>query len=263
MAAERSTGDAATDIKATAAAAAVDDATAGITAALESNALKAEEQQGREHESDTDEDNQFEDALEQEEETDGDNNNNSEEEEHELKAPPATEQSDAIASVTAHQSVQEEVAASTPSDDQVVISRKASDSTDSTAPISSNKEEATKQSVKKSSPTTAVTKEELAPRQVPVPRHEQSQQQRPATARSAISKKPFVPLPPSKNWRTMALRSNGQLSRIMQAALLKTLLHAIRRGSAEGVKVAIERGVSLQYIDSRSRNLIMYVDELE
>jgi hypothetical protein len=43
----------------------------------------------------------------------------------------------------------------------------------------------------------------------------------------------------------------------MQAALLKTLLHAIRRGSAEGVKVAIERGVMTQYIDSRSRNLLM------
>lgn len=71
------------------------------------------------------------------------------------------------------------------------------------------------------------------------------------------SSKPFVPLPASKNWRTMALRSNGKINRIVQAALLKTLLHAIRRGSVEGVRVAIERGVALQYVDSRGRNLIM------
>uniref|UniRef100_K3W765 Uncharacterized protein n=1 Tax=Globisporangium ultimum (strain ATCC 200006 / CBS 805.95 / DAOM BR144) TaxID=431595 RepID=K3W765_GLOUD len=69
--------------------------------------------------------------------------------------------------------------------------------------------------------------------------------------------KPFVPLAPPKNWRTMALRSNGKINRIVQAALLKTLLHAIRRGSAEGVRVAIERGVVTQYIDNRGRNLVM------
>lgn len=275
MVAERSTGDADTDVKAAAATAHVDDAdTAGATAdaAAESNGLKAEEQEGGTHESDADEDNQFEDSLEQEEgtETEGADNNNSNsesiEEEDELKAAaPAMEQSesDAANSVTAHQSVEEDEVASTPSD-QVVISCKASgDSTVSTAPISGKEEQSAAPSPKKTSPaTTEATKEEPAPRQLPsAPRHEQqSQQQRPATARSATStNKPFVPLPPSKNWRTMALRSNGQLSRIMQAALLKTLLHAIRRGSAEGVKVAIERGVSLQYIDSRSRNLIMYV----
>lgn len=79
------------------------------------------------------------------------------------------------------------------------------------------------------------------------------------TTITTTASKPFVPLPASKNWRTMALRSTGKLSRLMQAALLKTLLHAIRRGSAEGVKVAIERGVMTQYIDGRSRNLLMYV----
>lgn len=98
----------------------------------------------------------------------------------------------------------------------------------------------------------------LAADQLPQSTATTTRHERPATARSAS--KPFVPLPPSKNWRTMALRSNGKLNRLMQAALLKTLLHAIRCGSAEGVKVAIERGVTLQYIDSRSRNLVMYVE---
>lgn len=115
-------------------------------------------------------------------------------------------------------------------------------------------------------PPPAEPEEELLESKRPVPvavaaaleEQLETSQPRPATARSSSSSsKPFAPLPASKNWRTMALRSNGKLSRLMQAALLKTLLHAIRRGSAEGVKVAIERGVALQYIDSRNRNLIM------
>lgn len=81
------------------------------------------------------------------------------------------------------------------------------------------------------------------------------------TPRISISSKPFEPLGAApKNWRQRALRpTNGKLNRIVQAALLKTLLHAIRRGSVEGVRVAIERGVMVQYIDSRQRNLLMYV----
>lgn len=81
------------------------------------------------------------------------------------------------------------------------------------------------------------------------------------TPRVSISSKPFEPLGTApKNWRQRALRpTNGKLNRIVQAALLKTLLHAIRRGSVEGVRVAIERGVMVQYIDSRQRNLLMYV----
>jgi hypothetical protein len=54
------------------------------------------------------------------------------------------------------------------------------------------------------------------------------------------------------------LRSNAKINRLVQAALLKTLIHAIRRGSVEGVRVAIERGVLVQYLDNRQRNLIMY-----
>lgn len=53
------------------------------------------------------------------------------------------------------------------------------------------------------------------------------------------------------------IRSNAKISRLVQAALLKTLIHAIRRGSVEGVRVAIERGVLVRYLDSRNRNLIM------
>ncbi|ETN05169.1 hypothetical protein, variant [Phytophthora nicotianae INRA-310] len=83
---------------------------------------------------------------------------------------------------------------------------------------------------------------------------------RPATARSAesssITRRPFVPLA-SKSWRVRAMQSNTQLTRLMKAALLQTLLHAIRTGSVEGVKVAIERGVQVQYLDSRQRNLVM------
>ncbi|KAI9995509.1 hypothetical protein PInf_012574 [Phytophthora infestans] len=83
---------------------------------------------------------------------------------------------------------------------------------------------------------------------------------RPATARSAesssVTRRPFVPLA-SKSWRVRAMQSNTHLTRLMKAALLQTLLHAIRTGSVEGVKVAIERGVQVQYLDSRQRNLVM------
>ncbi|RLN86115.1 hypothetical protein BBJ28_00018639 [Nothophytophthora sp. Chile5] len=84
---------------------------------------------------------------------------------------------------------------------------------------------------------------------------------RPSTARSANStatvRRPFVPLT-TKSWRLRAMQSNTQITRLVKAALLQTLLHAIRCGSVEGVKVAIERGVQVQYLDSRQRNLIMY-----
>eukprot|EP00644_Phytophthora_capsici_P002221 jgi/Phyca11/568002/estExt2_Genewise1.C_PHYCAscaffold_270228 len=83
---------------------------------------------------------------------------------------------------------------------------------------------------------------------------------RPATARSAestsVTRRPFVPLA-SKSWRVRAMESNTQITRLMKAALLQTLLHAIRIGSVEGVKVAIERGVQVQYLDNRQRNLVM------
>lgn len=73
---------------------------------------------------------------------------------------------------------------------------------------------------------------------------------------SSITRRPFVPLA-SKSWRVRAMQSNTQITRLMKAALLQTLLHAIRTGSVEGVKVAIERGVQVQYLDSRQRNLVM------
>ncbi|RLN96272.1 hypothetical protein BBJ28_00018759 [Nothophytophthora sp. Chile5] len=83
---------------------------------------------------------------------------------------------------------------------------------------------------------------------------------RPSTARSAnsaaIARRPFVPLT-TKSWRLRAMQSNTQITRLVKAALLQTLLHAIRCGSVEGVKVAIERGVQVQYLDSRQRNLII------
>lgn len=53
------------------------------------------------------------------------------------------------------------------------------------------------------------------------------------------------------------MHSNTKLTRLVKAALLQTLLHALRVGSVEGVKVAIERGVQLQYVDARQRNLLM------
>ncbi|KAL4169906.1 hypothetical protein KRP22_010817 [Phytophthora ramorum] len=95
---------------------------------------------------------------------------------------------------------------------------------------------------------------------------EKQQQQRPATARSAesssVTRRPFVPLA-SKSWRVRAMQSNTQITRLMKAALLQTLLHAIRIGSVEGVKVAIERGVQVQYLDSRQRNLVMLASKCD
>ncbi|POM79507.1 Hypothetical protein PHPALM_2809, partial [Phytophthora palmivora] len=58
-------------------------------------------------------------------------------------------------------------------------------------------------------------------------------------------------------------QSNTQITRLVQAALLQTLLHAIRTGSVEGVKVAIERGVQVQYLDSRQRNLVMLASKCD
>ncbi|KAE9354671.1 hypothetical protein PR003_g3244 [Phytophthora rubi] len=89
---------------------------------------------------------------------------------------------------------------------------------------------------------------------------------RPATARSAESssvvRRPFVPLA-SKSWRVRAMESNTQITRLMKAALLQTLLHAVRTGSVEGVKVAIERGVQVQYLDNRQRNLVMLASKCD
>ncbi|GMF33850.1 unnamed protein product [Phytophthora fragariaefolia] len=89
---------------------------------------------------------------------------------------------------------------------------------------------------------------------------------RPATARSAesssVARRPFVPLA-SRSWRVRAMESNTQITRLMKAALLQTLLHAIRIGSAEGVKVAIERGVQVQYLDNRQRNLVMLASKCD
>lgn len=70
------------------------------------------------------------------------------------------------------------------------------------------------------------------------------------------SNKPFVPLTP-RSWRGRVMHSNTRVTRLVKAALLQTLLHAVRVGSVEGVKVAIERGVQVHYIDSRQRNLLM------
>ncbi|KAE9043942.1 hypothetical protein PR001_g3108 [Phytophthora rubi] len=89
---------------------------------------------------------------------------------------------------------------------------------------------------------------------------------RPATARSAESssvvRRPFVPLA-SKSWRVRAMESNTQITRLMKAALLQTLLHAVRTGSVEGVKVAIERRVQVQYLDNRQRNLVMLASKCD
>ncbi|KAF1335401.1 hypothetical protein FI667_g1223, partial [Globisporangium splendens] len=104
------------------------------------------------------------------------------------------------------------------------------------------------------------TEEEKKPARVVAVEHDATSLRPTVQSTPSSSNKPFVPLAPPKNWRTMALRSNGKINRIVQAALLKTLLHAIRRGSVEGVRVAIERGVVTQYIDSRGRNLVMQVD---
>lgn len=81
------------------------------------------------------------------------------------------------------------------------------------------------------------------------------------TSRS-ISRRVFVPLA-SKSWRVRAMESNTHITRLMKAALMQTLLHAIRTGSVEGVKVAIERGVQVQYLDSRQRNLVMLASKCD
>ncbi|DBA03278.1 TPA: hypothetical protein N0F65_011637 [Lagenidium giganteum] len=60
-----------------------------------------------------------------------------------------------------------------------------------------------------------------------------------------------------------AVRNNTSINRIMQAALLKTLIHAIRSGSVEGVRVAIERGVAIDYVDNKQRNLIMFATKCD
>ncbi|KAJ0409692.1 hypothetical protein ATCC90586_007481 [Pythium insidiosum] len=81
-----------------------------------------------------------------------------------------------------------------------------------------------------------------------------------STRSSRTPPRPPVSAPSRSNSWSMQhyLRSNSQINRLVQAALLKTLLHAIRSGSVEGVRVAIERGVHVQYRDSRQRNLIMF-----
>ncbi|CAI5733468.1 unnamed protein product [Peronospora destructor] len=101
-------------------------------------------------------------------------------------------------------------------------------------------------------------------------KEEKQQQQvsstRTATARGAesslVTRRPFVPLV-SKSWRMRAMESNTQITRLMKAALLQTLLHAIRTGSVEGVMIAIERGVQVQYLDSRQRNLVMLASKCD
>lgn len=57
--------------------------------------------------------------------------------------------------------------------------------------------------------------------------------------------------------RNQLIRRNKQMKHLVEAVLLKTLLHAIKRGSIEGIRVAIERGVSIDYVDGKSKNLIM------
>ncbi|OQR81124.1 hypothetical protein ACHHYP_16743 [Achlya hypogyna] len=44
---------------------------------------------------------------------------------------------------------------------------------------------------------------------------------------------------------------------LLHVALLKMLLHSLRYGHVEGVRMAIEKGVNLKYIDKRGRNLLM------
>ncbi|RMX69816.1 hypothetical protein DD238_000591 [Peronospora effusa] len=95
---------------------------------------------------------------------------------------------------------------------------------------------------------------------------EQVSSTRTATARGGestlITRRPFVPLV-SKSWRMRAMESNTHITRLMKAALLQTLLHAIRIGSMDGVMVAIERGVQVQYLDSRQRNLVMLASKCD
>ena len=78
----------------------------------------------------------------------------------------------------------------------------------------------------------------------------------PATDAAATD---VAPLEENHPKATTRARAQTNLSRIVQAALLKTLVHSIRRGSVEGVKVAIERNVAIKYVDSSRRNLIMSV----
>lgn len=68
------------------------------------------------------------------------------------------------------------------------------------------------------------------------------------------SKKIAVPMPDIRN---QLIRRNRKMKHLVEAVLLKTLLHAIKRGSIEGIRVAIERGVLIDYVDGKSRNLIM------
>ncbi|OQR99180.1 hypothetical protein THRCLA_06577 [Thraustotheca clavata] len=44
---------------------------------------------------------------------------------------------------------------------------------------------------------------------------------------------------------------------LLHVALLKMLVHSLRYGHVEGVRMAIEKGVNVKYIDKRSRNLLM------
>ena len=53
-------------------------------------------------------------------------------------------------------------------------------------------------------------------------------------------------------------RADKGMKAIVHAALTKMLLHSIRNGYVEGVKIAIEKGVNLKYCDKKHRNLFMY-----
>ncbi|EQC35657.1 hypothetical protein SDRG_06941 [Saprolegnia diclina VS20] len=44
---------------------------------------------------------------------------------------------------------------------------------------------------------------------------------------------------------------------LLHVALLKMLVHSLRYGHVEGVRLAIEKGVNLKHIDKRGRNLLM------
>lgn len=104
--------------------------------------------------------------------------------------------------------------------------------------------------------------EETRPEAVAVATSEHEEEDKPprtSIAQSGAlppSSRPFVPLTP-RSWRGRVMHTNTKLTRLVKAALLQTLLHAVRVGSVEGVKVAIERGVQVAYVDSRRRNLLM------
>ncbi|CCI39242.1 unnamed protein product [Albugo candida] len=74
------------------------------------------------------------------------------------------------------------------------------------------------------------------------------------------SKKIAVPMPDIRN---QLIRRNRKMKHLVEAVLLKTLLHAIKRGSIEGIRVAIERGVLIDYVDGKSRNLIMFATKVD